>query len=448
MKQLTRPPVVSPVDVKPTSKYALITCAVGQQIRNMLRVTGPFMTAYARKYGLDYHVIQGEETDFSISEKFRVGPYLDHYERVLFLDADTIITPDCPNLFDVVPEHLLGIHDDTPFLPSNWNIWKEYDNLRMSQLQLPLERSRLLCLNTGVIVASKQHKSIFDPITMPYERTHCSEQNWISMNVIAKGFEIMPLKRCFNWQWWIQATHPNNDTTGIYIWHPAGYRVPFLKDANRFEGNWAPYEYRTEWLKKRSREIWAGYPMLSLPEPANRLGNFPWDIPGSEWMTEEESKCLLRNVRDHHGEIGTYAGYSAWIAAQVAQNVICFDYFTADNPCGIGLPIEVAKENLKDFVTRMGNSFIQFHKGDAQKFLTECEYKWGFDSFLIDGAHEFKDTWGDIQAVRSHLASGAKVVFHDFATYFPGVMLACDLAVETYGWKQIDQAHSMRVYQT
>lgn len=74
----------------------------------MLQVTSDLMARYALRIGADFKIIRQENHSDSPlprphAVKFYVAHELDHFDRVLWIDADCLVSPDAPSLFDAVP---------------------------------------------------------------------------------------------------------------------------------------------------------------------------------------------------------------------------------------------------------------------------------------------------------------------------------------------------------
>lgn len=66
--------------------------------------------AYAKKCHADFRFIddyidKDKKRDI-YSQKLLIPDYLREYEQVLFLDLDIIISPDCPDIFALMPENI------------------------------------------------------------------------------------------------------------------------------------------------------------------------------------------------------------------------------------------------------------------------------------------------------------------------------------------------------
>jgi len=73
---------------------------------------------YCKKYNLYLEVITHQKygikpfnvfsNSINLFEKNQIYDLFDKYNRILRLDYDMLITPNCPNLFDIVPENKIG----------------------------------------------------------------------------------------------------------------------------------------------------------------------------------------------------------------------------------------------------------------------------------------------------------------------------------------------------
>lgn len=209
--------------VNPTSDKCVVSLAVGRDGTDQLDISGPLFKAYAERIGADYHPIILEDSAFPVAEKFRVREYLDDYARVIFFDADVVLAPDAEDLFALVPEESIGLHDDYPYIKD-----KDAHAAMMAELVRcqndPLVNSLDLNVswNSGVMVMSAMHIGMFDPPTGPLPWEHMSEQNWMNVNVVRNGFTVEKLPRKWNWQWKMNEEFPDPDPTGVRAWHAAG----------------------------------------------------------------------------------------------------------------------------------------------------------------------------------------------------------------------------------
>lgn len=96
-------------------------------------------------------------------EKYQAFGLLDAYERVLVLDADTLVTPRAPDVFRAVPEQCLGlVREDVvlakaPKLIGEALAEKALAEQGLGELPGWIEGYA----NSGVIVASRCHRDVF-----------------------------------------------------------------------------------------------------------------------------------------------------------------------------------------------------------------------------------------------------------------------------------------------
>lgn len=238
--------------IRPTSNTLIITVAVGDEGAAMHAITGPSQGRYAAKCGADYFVVSGQSVcpKWTMYDKFRCHQFMQKYDRTLYVDADVLISKKCPSLFDLYPEEVIMMHDDTGYQKEYWNYMHEVREVSDSQgLGIPPEY-RLL--NSGVVLLSKIHAHIWEPPAFRIPKFWCSEQHLETIRVLNGRLPWCPLPRAFNWMWWINQNHPD-PSPRPYIIHAAGY--------TGFGGSPTG---RMEWLIDRREEDEQDLPFLSL----------------------------------------------------------------------------------------------------------------------------------------------------------------------------------------
>lgn len=91
---------------------AVVVFARGKKYLKQLEIVRPNIEQYAKKCGADFFAVtdlpEGMENHnrdvYSI--KLLIPTLYSQYEIVLFLDLDVYITPNCPNLFELMPEDI------------------------------------------------------------------------------------------------------------------------------------------------------------------------------------------------------------------------------------------------------------------------------------------------------------------------------------------------------
>ena len=83
-------------------------------------------------------------------DKWQIYDLIADYDRVLFLDADVIIRPDCPDLFAMVPTECFAGENELQSFPDQAKHRTAFlGAMGMAQLPCPFD------INGGVLVASK-----------------------------------------------------------------------------------------------------------------------------------------------------------------------------------------------------------------------------------------------------------------------------------------------------
>ena len=109
----------------------IATMHSGERAEAWGAVNMPFLELYARRTGAVVHIdrtpavinpdfphITNEFMQLMIWKMELMRLLLGRYQRVLWIDADALVRPDCPDLFDLVPEtHWAGV--DAATVPSS-----------------------------------------------------------------------------------------------------------------------------------------------------------------------------------------------------------------------------------------------------------------------------------------------------------------------------------------
>jgi len=183
-------------------KRAVVTLAIGEQATKMLEVAEKSMRKYAEKIGADFIVIDKEEINvmFPNIEKFQMFKMLDVYDRILYLDVDMLIHPNTPDVFELVPPDALGAVPDTP--DGTWGNINRFQDMVVIQQALGDIGWTSGYFNSGVMVLSKIHKSIFEhPEERSKIQTQFRDQTLVNYNfqkIYPKQTEFFRLEPRFN----------------------------------------------------------------------------------------------------------------------------------------------------------------------------------------------------------------------------------------------------------
>jgi lipopolysaccharide biosynthesis glycosyltransferase len=168
---------------------AVVTVAIGAEFREIAALTHPFMADYASRIGADFVSLHGP-VENPYLEKLRLGDYLCLYDRILFLDSDVIVRPDCPDLFELVPADCFGA-----WLASNHS--PRFDpEIAQLQQQLGNISWQKTYFNSGVMVVSRQHREAFASVTEPHHEPF--DQGLLNYRVQKLGYRIFDIGHRFN----------------------------------------------------------------------------------------------------------------------------------------------------------------------------------------------------------------------------------------------------------
>jgi hypothetical protein len=191
--------------ITPTKAVAVVTLGIGVRGKEMLHLSRKSIRRYAARCDADYHEIVSDTATipiFPLFDKFRVEQFFDYYERIVYIDADVIVRDSAPNLFQLVPADHVGKHDDLPYMHQGFAwYYAEIEELVKSQ-GYPMPTVPPWMLNSGLWVASREHRDSFKPMQKPFMGRHCAEQNHISIMLCLNDHKIWPMGSDLHWQWY------------------------------------------------------------------------------------------------------------------------------------------------------------------------------------------------------------------------------------------------------
>lgn len=150
------------------ARRAVVTLAIGREGRELLGLSGPFMERYAARIGAEFtpiterrirHRLQWRKARVNLHlEKFQLGDLLDTFDRILYLDADILVSPCAPDFFALAPPEELGVVTD----PGEENAWKRAEEMAaIAAKRGALKAPAPPYFNAGVLVLSRAHRELF-----------------------------------------------------------------------------------------------------------------------------------------------------------------------------------------------------------------------------------------------------------------------------------------------
>ena len=237
-------------------RRAVLTIVNGEKYKAIWERVEPYFIAYAEK--CDAELIVMSEGDVPSAHWLKFGMYdLLHkqFDRIAFIDADILIRPDTPSLFDIVPEDQFGIFNEGFYTPRSMCI---HEVKKVYNVELP-NWNGADYYNTGVMVVSRQHRHIFKVNSeIKNLRNAFGEQTYLNMRIMQSGVKVFPLHFDFN------RMNILDRLTGMtrlnsYLVHYAGFDFQFgegsvLKAIDRDIELW---KQNPEYKYKRQLFIWS-----------------------------------------------------------------------------------------------------------------------------------------------------------------------------------------------
>jgi lipopolysaccharide biosynthesis glycosyltransferase len=159
------------------------------------KITLPLIEQYAQKVGAALLVPTTPRGYPTLGfEKWTYKELLKSYDRILHIDADILLRPHCPNLFDVVPYGYFAGVDEQAFAGPSWE--RPYiDRLADMQTFGPLEAPEVY-LNMGLFLMDRTHLDVLaDPAD---DRARYKEQSLINYRLHKGRHNIYLLPPEFN----------------------------------------------------------------------------------------------------------------------------------------------------------------------------------------------------------------------------------------------------------
>ena len=140
-------------------RRAVVTLAIGRM--GFWRWTHRIMQRYGRRLGADFiridrHLRRHDHTLGYRLEKLQIYELLGTYDRILFLDGDIVIRPDCPDLFAQTPRHTLGVSCE-----GRWYAREAVFRMAADFYGVAGNVDAAEWFNTGMMVVSREQRELF-----------------------------------------------------------------------------------------------------------------------------------------------------------------------------------------------------------------------------------------------------------------------------------------------
>lgn len=237
-------PVPPALELRPASRTAVVTVATGGIGRELLAVSGPPMERFAKRVGADLVILDwAGAPGWPMSAKFAIPTVLDHYDRILYADADVLFRERCVNPFDLCSPDEFGAADELPWhlQPSQqrFGVLKNYERSRR-ETGIAASIVPPWYFNAGVYVCPRRYRHLIEaPARIrPY---HCAEQDLVNARILAGhlvgGVKVRLMDRRANWQNWTDHGFKHAPADAVLHWSGAGHdRAKRVADMRRTAG--------------------------------------------------------------------------------------------------------------------------------------------------------------------------------------------------------------------
>lgn len=220
------------------SKLAIVSVVIGDFYDKYSSVSLPMLENYAKTTKADLVLLKDQKSYLHPAYvKLECKNILDNYDRLVYVDGDTIVRKTCPNLFDLVPTTHVAMFDE-----SQWFNRRTVVNRIFKKHGMTLREWNHKYYNTGVIVCPKEHKHIFHEDAVNWKEDGLYEQSYMNMIMLKTKVPVFDLDIKYNHMIrYMTAQYRKQDS---YILHYAGIRgnMSVIDFAERVRGDLALWE--------------------------------------------------------------------------------------------------------------------------------------------------------------------------------------------------------------
>jgi lipopolysaccharide biosynthesis glycosyltransferase len=141
------------------TKNCIVTIAIGDN--KIYPICTKSIEDYAKKINVDYKIIKDNQYPLPHLNKLRIKNLLNIYDRILFLDADILVSPKAPDIFHLHKDNSkLYIFNEGKYIDRKNTVIKtahffNFKNWSMNKIGYNY-------YNTGVMLLSKKQKKLFE----------------------------------------------------------------------------------------------------------------------------------------------------------------------------------------------------------------------------------------------------------------------------------------------
>ena len=178
----------------------MVATRCDENIAEMTDLTHPIIKKFCTEWHADFVCLSGDYShvmDYEGWMSYRIFDLNDHfenYDRVLSLDSDVVLSPKCPNLFDIVPRGKIG----TIFEDVGSRRRMRHQSIRAVQQKWGDVGWQAGYTNSGVMVFEKQHQEMLQPVNGEFWLGWESDDIHLGYQIRRLGYEVFQLPFQFN----------------------------------------------------------------------------------------------------------------------------------------------------------------------------------------------------------------------------------------------------------
>lgn len=176
------------------NKNLVFTMCVGADHYAYGRYTLPEIERYAKKVNADYLCLMEVSEKYAAPHwgKYEIYDLLTTYERVMWVDVDCLIRPDCPDVFGLVPPDKFGIVDKKPFFdPAK----RDFRHISIPEDNIfHFIKEHGFWYSTGLMIVPRRYRWVFaEPANYPTNHYFLRDQDQINRTIAAGGIDVFDL---------------------------------------------------------------------------------------------------------------------------------------------------------------------------------------------------------------------------------------------------------------
>jgi len=179
-------------------KLAVVTRA-DNNIKDLTDLTHPIIKEFAKKWHADFLILPESSPCNEGDGRWHyrimhIRELLNTYDRILHLDSDVVITPKCPNLFEITPPlYISSVFEDVGSRLAHRRALLYKVQAKFGDLGW-----RFGYINTGVFMVAQRHAEIFKDVRGEYWTGFGYDDVHLGWRIHYRQFYVNPLSYLFN----------------------------------------------------------------------------------------------------------------------------------------------------------------------------------------------------------------------------------------------------------